>query len=132
VTAPSSDRCPHRWPTTIENNGIASTKIAVMAVPMKGAATERPTSWPATVVAPTATNGPGRPKTSRRRVATAMTVRTAAAVRARKVTAPTHPNASTTLRTSTNEEPQISASATYAATWWRFTDLLASERREGA
>ena len=45
---------------TIVKSGIVPTKMAAIAVPMRGVANDMPTSWPATVVAPTTANGAGR------------------------------------------------------------------------
>ncbi len=102
---------PQNRPMSIEKRGIVPTKIAAIAVPIRGVANERPSSWPATVVAPTAASGRQLPKARRLRVARAIATRIALAVSARKLTAPTQPNASTTRRTRTNETPQMSAMA---------------------
>ena len=103
---------PQSCPITIEKRGMAATKMAAIAVPIRGVATESPTSCPATVVAPTAASGRHPPKASRRRVTTASTVRTTLAVSARKATAPTHPKAWTTRRTRTNDAPHTPARTT--------------------
>lgn len=102
---------PQSLAIAIENRGMEPTKIAAIAVPISGVATESPTSCPATVVAPTAESGRHDPKWSRRRVATASPARITQAVRARKATAPTQPKASTTRRTRTNDPPQMPASS---------------------
>ena len=97
---------------TMENSGIVATRMAAIAVPMRGVAMDKPINWPATVVAPTAASAPHRRNAKRRRPIAASSIRTPLAISARNVTAPTQPKARTTLSTSTNEKPQITASAT--------------------
>ena len=56
---------PQTCPMSIENSGIVPTKIAAIAVPIRGVARFRPMSCPATVVAPITTSGTAAPKRSR-------------------------------------------------------------------
>jgi hypothetical protein len=102
---------PHTSPITIENSGIVPTKMAAMAVPIRGVANDMPISWPATVVAPTTANG-SRPalKSSLRFRAAPIAISSDPAMSARNVTAPTQPNAWTTLSSTANETPQTTES----------------------
>src|SRR3569832_383661 len=95
---------------------MVATRIADMAVPISGMAKHRPTSWPATVVAPTTAKArQPAPSLRRRPVATATMISVAAAMKQRKVTAPAQPKASTARSMARNEKPQTTARKTYAA-----------------
>lgn len=102
---------PHSWPISMLTSGMPATKIAAIAVPIRGVANDRPMSCPATVVAPTTARGRQSPNRRRRPVATEISSRIPLAASERRATAPTQPKARTTLRTSTNEQPQIRAMA---------------------
>src|SRR5262249_40032501 len=108
---------PQILPIAIENKGMAAPpRIADMAVPMRGGANDRPTSWPATVVAPTTASG-HQPllKSSLRRVMIAMNSSTVAAINARKVTTPAQPKARTARSMMKNDEPHVIARNKYEA-----------------
>jgi hypothetical protein len=114
-TSPASPRTvmrssPHSWPMIIENSGIEATRMAAIAVPMRGMAKDRPISCAATVVAPTTANG-RQPtlKSILRRVIAANSSSVMPATRQRKVTAPTQPKACTTLSSTRNDSPQVMA-----------------------
>ncbi|UXJ49967.1 hypothetical protein N5P21_18410 [Pseudomonas citronellolis] len=101
---------PQRRPMTMENSGMAATKIAAMAVPISGVAKVMPISWPATVVAPTTHSGRHRPrKSSTRPLSRAAASRVRLAISARKLTAPTQPKPAIALSSTRNDRPQATA-----------------------
>jgi len=116
VTSPTMLRVDRRSipairPTTMENSGTAETMIAVIAVPMRGAAKAMPASCPATVRRPESASGLQPMLKSRpRRMTTAMTSSAPPATSARKETAPAQPKAATTLTTTMKERPHTRAS----------------------
>ncbi|MNN32997.1 hypothetical protein D3C81_1467340 [compost metagenome] len=101
---------PQTRPISIENSGMVATKMAAIAVPMRGVAYDMPISCPATVVAPTTSKGTssGRRRSGRRSRA-ARIARVPLAISARRLTAPTQPKACTTLSNTRNEKPQAMA-----------------------
>ena len=102
---------PAMRPTTMENSGMAETMIAVMAVPILGAAKAMPASCITTVRKPEIASGfHPQPKSSRRRMRRATSSSAPPAVSARKLTVPAQPKAATTRTSTMKDNPHTSAS----------------------
>ena len=95
----------------IENSGMAETRIAVMAVPMMGAAKAMPASWQVTERNPSTASFPQpQEKSSCLPPSRAMKNSAPPATMDRKLTAPAQPKAATTFTTTMKERPHTSAS----------------------